>query len=159
MATYKSTGYTIATDGTGKKNAPTSWSGITYRYEQYIVLAAETPLGTSDMVQIMTIPSGVRILPQSFVIISDLEASATVDIGYAAHTTQSTGAAVAVDDDAFCTVIAADSARTVTHFHESTTHDTGYVTTGEMVLTLSLGAGTSVSGDTFDFHIMYADPN
>jgi len=159
MATYKSTGYTIATDGTGKKNAPTSWSGITYRYEQYIVLAAETPLGTSDMVQIMTIPSGVRILPQSFVIISDLEASATVDIGYAAHTTQSTGAAVAVDDDAFCTVIDAASARTVTHFHESTTHDTGYVTTGEMILTLSLGAGTAVTGDTFDFHIMYAEAN
>ena len=159
MATYKSTGYTIATDGTGKKNAPTSWSGITYRYEQYIVLAAETPVGSSDMVQIMTIPAGVRILPQSFVIISDLEASSTVDVGYAAHTTQSTGAAVAVDDDAFCTVIAADSARTVTHFHESTTHDSGYVTTGEMILTLSLGAGTAVTGDTFDFHIMYAEAN
>jgi hypothetical protein len=155
MADYKSTEYTTATAGTGAKNAPTSWSGVTYRYAQFTGQA----LSASDMVSIMTIPSGVRILPQSFVIISDLETSATVDVGYAAHTTQSTGAAVAVDDDAFCSVIAADSARTVTHFHESTTHDSGYVTTGEMVLTLSLGAGTSVSGDTFDFHIMYADPN
>jgi|TARA_B110001454_G_scaffold130974_1_gene122009 hypothetical protein len=159
MATYKSTGYTIATDGTGKKAVPTSWNGVTSRYEQYIVLAAETPVGSGDMVEIMTIPAGVRILPQSFVIISDLEASATVDVGYKAHTTQSTGAAVAVDDDAFCSVIAADSARTVTHFHESGTHDAGYITTGEMVLTLSLGAGTAVTGDTFDFHIMYTDPN
>jgi len=155
MADYKSTEYTTATAGTGAKNAPTSWSGVTYRYARFTGQA----LSASDMVSIMTIPSGVRILPQSFVIISDLETSATVDVGYAAHTTQSTGAAVAVDDDAFCTVIDAASARTVTHFHESTTHDTGYVTTGEMVLTLSLGAGTSVSGDTFDFHIMYADPN
>jgi len=158
MADYKSTEYTNATAGTGVKNAPSTWSGVTYRHANYTVASGIT-LGASDMVSIMTIPSGVRILPQSFVIISDLESSATVDVGYAAHTTQSTGAAVAVDDDAFCTVIAADSARTVTHFHESTTHDTGYVTTGEMVLTLSLGAGTSVSGDTFDFHIMYADPN
>ena len=154
MATLKSTEYTNATAGTGVKNAPTTWSGVTYRHANFTGVVS-----TADVVHVMTIPSGVRILPQSFVIISDLEASSTVDVGYAAHTTQSTGAAVAVDDDAFCTVIAADSARTVTHFHESTTHDTGYVTTGEMVLTLSLGAGTSVSGDTFDFHIMYADPN
>ena len=157
MADYKSTEYTTATAGTGEKNAPTSWSGVTYRHSNYTV--GSVTQTASDMVSIMTIPSGVRILPQSFVIISDLESSATVDIGYAAHTTQSTGAAVAVDDDAFCTVIAADSARTVTHFHESTTHDSGYVTTGEMVLTMSLGAGTAVTGDTFDFHIMYADPN
>jgi len=33
------------------------------------------------------------------------------------------------------------------------------VTTGEMVLTFALGAGTSVTADTFDFHVMYADPN
>ena len=157
MATYKSTEYTNATDGAGTKNAPTSWSGVTYRHANYTVGAVTQT--ASDMVQIMVIPSGVRILPQSFVIISDLEASATVDIGYAVHTTQSTGAAVAVDDDAFCTVIAADSARTVTHFHESTTHDSGYVTTGELILTMSLGAGTAVAGDTFDFHVMYADPN
>jgi len=155
MATVKSTEYTTATAGTGAKNAPTSWSGVTYRYAQF----TGTALDNSDMVQVMTIPSGVRILPQSFVIISDLESSATVDVGYAAHTTQSTGAAVAVDDDAFMSAVAADSARTVTHFHESTTHDTGYVTTGELILTMSLAAGTSVSGDTFDFHIMYADPN
>ena len=155
MATYKSTEYTNATDGSGTKNAPTSWSGVTYRYARFTGSA----LGTSDMVQVMSIPSGVRILPQSFVIVSDLESSATVDVGYAAHTTQSTGAAVAVDDDAFMSAVAADSARTVTHFHESATHDTGYVTTGEMILTLSLAAGTSVAGDTFDFHFMYADPN
>lgn len=155
MATVKSTEYTNATAGTGTKNAPTSWSGVTYRYAQF----TGTALATTDMVQVMVIPSGVRILPQSFVIISDLETSATVDVGYAAHTTQSTGAAVAVDDDAFMSAVAADSARTVTHFHESTTHDTGYVTTGEMILTMSLAAGTSLAADTFDFHIMYADPN
>ena len=155
MATVKSTEYTNATAGTGTKNAPTSWSGVTYRYAQF----TGTALATTDMVQVMVIPSGVRILPQSFVIISDLETSATVDVGYAAHTTQSTSAAVAVDDDAFISAVAADSARTVTHFHESTTHDTGYVTTGEMILTMSLAAGTSLAADTFDFHIMYADPN
>jgi len=155
MATVKSTEYTNATAGTGTKNAPTSWSGVTYRYAQF----TGTALDATDMVQVMVIPSGVRILPQSFVIISDLETSATVDVGYAAHTTQSTGAAVAVDDDAFMSAVAADSARTVTHFHESTTHDTGYVTTGEMILTMSLAAGTSLAADTFDFHIMYADPN
>ena len=155
MATLKSTEYTTATAGTGAKNAPTSWSGVTYRYARF----TGTAVTTSDVMHVMVIPSGVRILPQSFVIISDLETSATVDVGYAAHTTQSTGAAVAVDVNAFCTVIDAASARTVTHFHESTTHDTGYVTTGEMILTLSMPAGSAVSADTFDFHIMYADPN
>ena len=155
MADYKSTEYTTATAGTGVKNTPTSWSGVTYRYARFTGQA----LSSSDMVSIMTIPAGVRILPQSFVIISDLESSATVDIGYAAHTTQSTGAAVAVDVNAFCTVIDAASARTVTHFHESTTHDAGYITTGEMILTFSMPAGSAVSVDTFDFHIMYADPN
>jgi hypothetical protein len=106
MATLKSTEYTTASAGTGAKNAPTSWSGVTYRYAQYT--GAVT---TSDVVHVMVIPAGVRILPQSFVIISDLEASSTVDVGYAAHTTQSTGAAVAVDVNAFCTVIDAASAR------------------------------------------------
>jgi len=155
MATYKSTEYTNATDGTGTKNAPSTWNGVTYRYARFTGQA----LTSSDVVQIMTIPAGVRILPQSMAIISDLETSATVNVGYAAHTTQSTGAAVAVDADAFISAVAADSARTVTNFHESGTHDTGYVTTGEMILTFALGAGTSVSGDTFDFHVMYADPN
>jgi len=155
MATYKSTEYTNATDGSGTKNAPTSWNGVTYRYARFTGQA----LSSSDVVQVMTIPSGVRILPQSMAIISDLESSATVNVGYAAHTTQSSGAAVAVDADAFISAVAADSARTVTFFHESGTHDTGYVTTGEMILTFALGAGTSLAADTFDFHIMYADPN
>ena len=155
MATYKSTEYTNATDGSGTKNAPTSWNGVTYRYARFTGQA----LSASDVVQVMTIPSGVRILPQSMAIISDLESSATVNVGYAAHTTQSSGAAVAVDADAFISAVAADSARTVTFFHESGTHDTGYVTTVEMILTFALGAGTSLAADTFDFHIMYADPN
>ena len=155
MATFKSTEYTNATDGTGTKNAPTTWSGITYRYARFTGAA----LDDTDVVQVMTIPSGVRILPQSMAIISDLEASATVNVGYAAHTTQSDGSAVAIDADAFISALAADSARTVTNFHESGTHDTGYVTTGEMILTFALGAGTSLAGDTFDFHVMYADPN
>ena len=155
MATFKSTEYTSATAGTGVKNAPTTWNGVTYRYARFTGDA----LSSSDVVQVMTIPSGVRILPQSMVIISDLESSATVNVGYAAHTTQSTGAAVAIDADAFISAVAADSARTVTNFHESGTHDTGYVTTGELILTFALGAGTSLSADTFDFHVMYADPN
>ena len=155
MATFKSTEYTNATDGTGTKNAPTTWSGITYRYARFTGAA----LNDTDVVQVMTIPSGVRILPQSMAIISDLETSATVNVGYAAHTTQSDGSAVAIDADAFISALAADSARTVTNFHESGTHDTGYVTTGEMILTFALGAGTSLAGDTFDFHVMYADPN
>jgi hypothetical protein len=155
MATYKSTEYTSGTDGTGTKNAPTTWNGITYRYSRFTGQA----LSSSDVVQVMTIPSGVRILPQSLAIISDLESSATVNVGYAAHTTQSTGAAVAIDADAFISAVAADSARTVTNFHESGTHDTGYVTTGELILTFALGAGTSLAADTFDFHVMYADPN
>jgi hypothetical protein len=155
MATYKSTEYTTATAGTGVKNAPTTWNGVTYRYARFTGQA----LSSSDTVQVMTIPSGVRIMPQSMVIISDLEASAAVNVGYAVHTTQSTGAAVAVDVDAFISALAAASARTVTNFHESTTHDTGYVTTGELILTFGLSAGTSLAGDTFDFHIMYADPN
>ena len=155
MATYKSTEYTNATDGTGTKNAPTTWSGITYRYARFTGAA----LDNADVVQVMTIPSGVRILPQSMVIISDLETSATVNVGYAAHTTQSDGSAVAIDADAFVSALAAASARTVTNFHESGTHDTGYVTTGEMILTFALGAGTSLAADTFDFHVMYADPN
>ena len=155
MATYKSAEYTNATDGTGTKNAPTTWNGVTYRYARFTGQA----LTSSDVVQVMTIPSGVRILPQSMAIISDLETSATVNVGYAAHTTQSDGSAVAADADAFISAVAADSARTVTNFHESGTHDTGYVTTGELILTFALGAGTSVAGDTFDFHVMYADPN
>ncbi len=155
MATFKSTEYTSATAGTGVKNAPTTWNGVTYRYARFTGDA----LSSSDVVQVMTIPSGVRILPQSMVIISDLESSATVNVGYAAHTTQSTGAAVVIDADAFISAVAADSARTVTNFHESGTHDTGYVTTGELILTFALGAGTSLAADTFDFHVMYADPN
>ena len=155
MATFKSTEYTSATAGTGVKNAPTTWNGVTYRYARFTGDA----LSSSDVVQVMTIPSGVRILPQSMVIISDLESSATVNVGYAAHTTQSTGAAVAIDADAFISAVAADSARTVTNFHESGTHDTGYVTTGELILTFALGAGTSLAAHTFDFHVMYADPN
>ena len=155
MATFKSTEYTNATDGTGTKNAPTTWSGITYRYARF----TGEDLDSSDVVQVMTIPSGVRILPQSMVVISDLEASATVNVGYAAHTTQSDGSAVAIDADAFVSALDAASARTVTNFHESGTHDTGYVTTGEMILTFALGAGTALAADTFDFHVMYADPN
>ena len=106
MATRKSTEYTSATDGTGTKNAPTTWNGVTYRYARF----TGTALSASDVVQIMTIPSGVRILPQSMAIISDLESSATVNVGYAAHTTQSSGAAVAIDADAFISAVAADSA-------------------------------------------------
>ena len=150
MATYYSTEYTTHRDGPDK-NAPHTSNGVVYEYAQFTGQA----LSSSHTVELMKIPSGVRILPTSFIIISDLESSATVNVGYAAHTAQTDGSAVAVDVDAFCSVIAADSARTVTHFHESTTHDTGYVTTGEMILTLGLGAGTSVSADTFDMHIMY----
>ena len=150
MATYHSTEYTTHRDGPDK-NAPHTNNGVVYEYAHFTGQA----LSSSDTVELMKIPSGVRILPQSFIIISDLESSATVNVGYAAHTAQTDGSAVAVDAAAFCSAIAADSARTVTHFHESGTHDTGYVTTGEMVLTLSLGAGTSLAADTFDLHIMY----
>jgi hypothetical protein len=150
MTAYSSTEYTTHTDGPDK-NSPSTNNGVVYKYAHY----TGTALDNSDVVSLMTIPAGVRILPQSFIIISDLESSATVNVGYAAHTAQTDGSAVALDADAFCSAIAADSARTVTHFHESGTHDTGYVTTGEMVLTLALGAGTAVSADTFDVHLMY----
>ena len=69
MADYKSTEYTNATAGTGTKNAPTSWSGVTYRYARFTGQA----LSASDMVSVMTIPAGVRILPQSFWNIYDFE--------------------------------------------------------------------------------------
>ena len=150
MATFYSTEYTIHRSGPDK-NAPHTNNGVVYEYAQFTGQA----LSTSDSVELMKIPAGVRILPQSKIIISDLESSATVNVGYAAHTSQSDGSAVALDADAFCSAIAADSARTVTDFDESGTHDTGYVTTGELVLTLALGAGTAVSADTFDVHIMY----
>ncbi len=135
MATYKSTEYTNATDGTGGKNQPSTKGKVWSKYAHFTGQA----LSTSDVVQVMTIPSGVRVLPQSMVIISDLETSATVNVGYAAHTTQSDGSAV----------------RTVTSFHESGTHDAGYITTGELILTFALGAGTSLAADTFDFHVQY----
>ena len=150
MATYYSTEYTTHRDGPDK-NAPHTSNGVVYEYAQFTGQA----LSTSDSVELMKIPSGVRILPTSFIIISDLESSATVNVGYAAHTAQTDGSAVAVDADAFISAVAADSARTVTYFHESTTHDTGYVTTGEMIITVSLGAGTAVSGDTIDLHLLY----
>ena len=150
MATYYSTEYTIHRD-CPDKNAPHTSNGVVYEYAQFTGQA----LSSSDSVELMKIPSGVRILPHSYIIISELESSATVNVGNAAHTAPTDGSAVAVDADAFCSAIAADSARTVTHFHESGTHDTGYVTTGEMVLTLALGAGTSLAADTFDLHIMY----
>jgi len=150
VATYYSTEYTTHRTGPDK-NAPHTANGVVYEYARFTGQA----LSSSDTVQMCKIPAGVRILPTSFIIISDLESSATVNVGYAAHTTLTDGSAVAVDVDAFISAVAADSARTVTYFHESTTHDTGYVTTGEMIMTLGLGAGTSVSGDTFDMHIMY----
>ena len=150
MATYYSTEYTTHRDGPDK-NAPHTSNGVVYEYAQF----TGTALSTSHNVEMMKIPAGVRILPTSFIIISDLESSATVNVGYAAHTALTDGSAVAVDADAFISAVAADSARTVTYFHESTTHDTGYVTTGEMILTIALAAGTSLSADTFDMHIMY----
>ena len=151
MATFKSTEYTNGTDGTGGKNQPSTKGKVWSKYAHFTGQA----LSSSDVVQVMTIPSGVRILPQSMVIISDLESSATVNVGYAAHTTQSSGAAVALDADAWISAVAADSARTVTSFHESGTHDAGYITTGELILTFALGAGTSLAADTFDFHVQY----
>ena len=151
MTDYYSTEYTTHRDGPDK-NVPSTCNGVVYEYANF---TSEDTITTSDSIEMMKVPAGVRILPQSFIIVSDLETSATVNVGYAAHTAQTDGSAVAVDVDAFCSAIDAASARTVTHFHESTTHDTGYVTTGEMIVTVSLGAGTAVSGDTIDLHLMY----
>lgn len=150
MATYYSTEYTTHRDGPDK-NDPHTNNGVVYEYAQF----TGTALSSSDTVEMMKIPAGVRILPQSLIIVSDLEASATVNVGYAEHSALTDGSTVSADADAFCSAIAADSARTVTNFHESGTHDAGYVTTGEMVITISLGAGTSVAADTFDVHLQY----
>ena len=150
MTTYYSTEYTTHRDGPDK-NAPHTSNGVVYEYARF----TGTALSSSHDVEMMKIPAGVRILPTSFIIISDLESSATVNVGYAAHTALTDGSAVAADADAFISAVAADSARTVTYFHESGTHDTGYVTTGEMIITLATPAGTSLAADTFDLHVMY----
>ena len=150
MTTYYSTEYTTHRDGPDK-NAPHTSNGVVYEYARF----TGTALSSSHDVEMMKIPAGVRILPTSFIIISDLESSATVNVGYAAHTALTDGSTVAADADAFISAVAADSARTVTYFYESTTHDTGYVTTGEMIITLATPAGTSLAADTFDLHVMY----
>lgn len=155
MATLKSTEYTNATDGSGTKNVPSTNAGVTFKYAKF----TGSNVNASDTIEMMTIPSGVRILPQSLAVISDLEASATVNVGWKAHTTQSDGSAVAADADAFISAVAAHSAATNTQFLESTTYPAGYVTTGELVLTISLGAGTAVSADTFELLVLYSNAN
>ena len=151
MATYESTQYTSGvTNSTA--NEPHVRNGVQCAYARFTGQA----LSSSDSVNMMTIPSGCRILtPMSKIVVSDLESSATVNLGYAAYTKQSDGSTVALDADAFCSAIAADSARTETFLTESTTWDAGFVTDGELTITLALGAGTSVAADTFDLFVQY----
>ena len=149
MATYYSTQYTNLNNKV--RNAPNTGGGVHYSYAQFTGQA----LSSSDSVPMMTLPQGAKVLPISKIIISDLESSATVNVGYGAHTNASSGAAVAADADAFCSAIAADSARTETFLTEATTHDDGFTFTGTGDITIALGAGTSVSADTFDLHVFY----
>tara|TARA_Y100001951_G_scaffold92714_1_gene87746 strand:+ start:818 stop:1282 length:465 start_codon:yes stop_codon:yes gene_type:complete len=149
MATYYSTEYTNL--NSNLRNSPNTGGGVFYQKGTFTGQA----LSSSDTVIIMPMPQGAKILPQSMIIVSDLESSATVNVGYGAHTNASSGATVAADADAFCSAIAADSARTQNFLTEATTHDDGFTFTGTGDITLALGAGTSVSADTFDLHILY----
>ena len=54
MATFKSTEYTNATDGTGGKNQPSTKGKVWSKYSQFTGQA----LSSSDVVQVMTIPLG-----------------------------------------------------------------------------------------------------
>ena len=151
MATYESTQYTSGvTNSTA--NEPHVRNGVQCAYARFTGQA----LSSSDSVNMLKIPSGSRIItPNSVLIASDLESSATINIGFGERSKQSDGSTVSADADAFISAVAADSARTETRFTESTTYDTGYVTDGEVTITLALGAGTSVAADTFDMFVEY----
>ena len=148
MATFYSTEY--ANVNSNIRNSPNTEGSVMYRYAQ----VTGNALSSSDVTNVMKLPGGAKIHPSSFMIASDLEASAAISVGYAAYT-DSDGSAVALDADAFISALAAASARTKTFFDESTTHDDGYSFTGEGDLTVALSAGTAVAGDTIDFHIYY----
>ncbi len=148
MADLYSTEY--ANVNSNKRNSPNTEGEVHYMSRAF----TGTALTTSDTLYVAKMPNGARILPQSLVIISDLEVSASVNVGYAAYTAND-GSSVAADPDAFISALDASSARTKTNFDESQTHDDGYTFTGEGDLTLTLAAGTSVAADTFNFHIMY----
>ena len=152
MADYKSTEYTTESAGFPMNDA-TTHNGVMCKYAQFTGQA----LSSSDTVSMMIIPEGVRILTDiSRCYVSDLESSAALNIGYNAHTALSDGSAVAVDVDAFASAVDCASAAQDIKFTESTTHiASGYVTTGELVITLGLSAGTSVSADTFDMTVYY----
>lgn len=149
MADLYTTEYTNAINN-NTRNSPNKEGEVHYFYCRF----TGTALTSSDTLYVAKMEAGSKILPQSLVIISDLEASASVNVGYAAHTGID-GTSVSADADAFISALDASSARTKTNFDESTTHDDGFTFTGSGDITLSLAAGTSVAGDTFDFHIQY----
>ena len=148
MATYYSTEY--ANVNSNIRNSPNTEGLVMYRYAQ----VTGNALSSSDVTNVMKLPNGAKVHPSSFMIASDLEASASVNVGYAAYT-DSDGSAVTLDADAFISALDGSSARTKTFFDESTTHDDGYSFTGVGDITVSLAAGTTVAGDTMDFHIYY----
>lgn len=148
MTDFYSTEYAVV--NSGKRNAPNTEGEVHFIKRSFTGSA----LATTDTLYVASMPNGARILPSSFVIISDLEASAAVGVGYGAHT-DSSGTTVAADVDAFIAALDASSARTVTYFHQSTTHDDGFTFVGKGDITMTLSAGTAVAADTFDFYIFY----
>ena len=148
MVDYYSTEY--ANVNSNIRNSPNTEGPVQYMKRT----VTGDALTSSDNTFVAKMPSGARVHPSSYMIASDLEASASVNVGYAAYT-GSDGSAVALDADAFISALDGSSARTKTFFDESTTHDDGYSFTGVGDITVSLAAGTTVAGDTMDFHIYY----
>jgi len=154
MATLRSTEYTLDTAGQGDKSNMDINGIIKYKHARFTGSAVTT----ADVIEMMKLPAGARIItPMSRLVVSDLELSATLQCGYAAHNKLKDNVVVAADVDAFISALDASSARTDTPLSESATHDAGYSVEGEAVITISLTAGTASAADTFDLHVFYTE--
>ena len=85
-------------------------------------------LASGDVIEMFNIPNGARLLEGSLAH-DALGASTTLSVGYAAHT-NSSGATVALDADAYKAAAASTSAQKV-----------------DVLATLALGSGTEVDAD------------
>lgn len=149
MATLYSTEYTKDANGRGMKVSADHAGGVVCKHANFT-----GAMTTSDILHVMKIPAGARILGISTVKFSAHETSTTLDVGFGAHTALTDGSAVAADDDHFVAAKATSSAG-YTMFSAEALEDGGYLATGDFVLTANINAGSLLSSDTIDFFIYF----
>jgi len=104
--------------------------GLYFHYNN----ASGSTLAIASTIDLVKIPAGVRILPNS-AMFNKAMSSVTIDLGYPAHTTPS-GTAVVAAQTAFQSAKSMTSAA-MTNFDAG--NENGYVTTGEMTLQATVG--------------------